>query len=66
MCRTPDEVKFAGRAKLPGPSIRDDLQMIAAWIHHWQDDVKFGLRPTAASLAQAERIATRALSRSDI
>lgn len=43
--------------------LKNTLRMQIAWIKHWKEDARFGLRPTLESLADAEEAITEALSR---
>ena len=41
----------------------DDLLMQQAWIRHWQDDIRCGLKPTEDSLRNASDAISAAIAK---
>lgn len=44
-------------------TLRAALRMQLAWVRHWREDARCGLRPTMDSLLDAEEAINSALSR---
>lgn len=63
MCRTPDDVQFFGRAKLPASTPSDDMRELISWLDRWREDAERGDPPSDAGLIEARRIAVDVLKR---
>lgn len=44
-------------------TLKAALRMQLAWLRHWKEDARYGLRPTMDSLADAEDAINEALNR---